>query len=662
MFERPRIVAGKGGPALVGARFRPGGKRREEDVEAITLVGLDVDEGEPFTADELRERLEGLRYVAYPSYRSTSERPRWRVLLPLAAPVEPERADAIHAHFAALLDDRIGDAHEPHHPWYMPMVPPARKAEYVCLIGEGEAFDARELPDAPSRVRRAKGRNDALISAAGTLRNRGFTDSELRHAVDFVNDRRGATDPRGPLPEREAAKVSKSADDRERDFPHTDRGNAERMAATFCDRLRWCGPRKRWLWWDGVRWSWSDEAAMRAAKATVRAMVVEALGKDDEARLRLTKWATASESARKLKDMAELCRTEDGVPIDADALDTDPWLLGVRNGVLNLKGEVELLEPDPESMVTMLAPIDYEPKARCPTWDAYLRRVQPDAAMRAFLQRAAGYTLTGYTMEKVLFFLFSDTPDCGKTTFVETLQALLGDYAHKTDIGTFLRPKFQGSGPSPERVALRRRRLVVTSELGSGQRLNEPLIKDVTGGLDKLSARFHHEGMQEFRPEMKLWMYGNKKPKVRGDDAALWRRVLVVPFEVSIPREQQDGALDAKLLRELPGILNWALAGLAEYHEVGLRPPERVYAATAAYREEMDPVGQQLKGQGWATSRLRAVPLTTMYDSWNSWRDKNNVRDTLTIQQYSAELAAKGYVVKAGQTDNKTVVMARRKN
>lgn len=468
------------------------------------------------------------------------------------------------------------------------------------------------------------GRNRTLTSEAGRLRAKGYDQEQIEEVLKDINSARFAK----PLKIAEVEGIARSVGDNyARGFPLTDYGNAERLVNSFGARLRYCLEAQRWLFWDGTRWVWDEsDAVLRCAKHAVRALYAEAaLETDSERRSRLGKWAASSEAASRLHAMVDLAKSEHAMLVSIGQLDADPWALGLRSGVLNLRNG-ELLKADPERYLTKQAPVVFDAEASCPLWESFLDRIMGgDAEMIGYLQRAVGYTLSGDTMEKVLFFC-QGGGDNGKSVFLDTLGRLVGDYFRKTPAETFMQRKDpNSSAPSPERVALRGARLVVASELSDGQRFNDVFIKDVTGGVDRISTRDLYSRQMEFYPVFKLWLYGNHKPIVRGDDRAIWRRIHLVPFDVQIPANEQDMRLPLKLLAELPGILNWALRGCLEWQRHGLQPPPKVLAATSQYREEMDKVGAFIK-ECCIEGDDKEAALVDLYREYREWCEQNGLR------------------------------------
>jgi putative DNA primase/helicase len=312
-------------------------------------------------------------------------------------------------------------------------------------------------------------------------------------------------------------------------------------------------------------------------------------------------------------------------------------LLGVSNGVIDLRtGRVR--DADRDDYITRLAPIAYDREAEAPRWNAFLAQVTGgDQELAAYLKRAVGYSLTGQTVEQCLFLLFGLGAN-GKSTFLAILRALLGDYAASTDVQTWMAR--DRSGPNNDLAALRGARVVVSSEVEDGTRFAEVLLKLATGG-DTLKARFLYSEFFEFRPTFKLWIAANHKPVIRGDDLAIWRRIRLVPFTVTIPPEQQDRNLEASLRDELPGILNWAIEGCLEWQRHGLTTPAAVQAAGNDYRAEMDHFSQFLD-ECCVLDPKRTVRAVVVYDSYTGWCRTQGIEHPRTLPRFWSKLAERG--------------------
>ena len=407
--------------------------------------------------------------------------------------------------------------------------------------------------------------------------------------------------------------------DRPEPYHLTDMGNAERLIARHGADLHWCKPWGKWLTWDGRRWAVDDtEQVAQRAKETVRAIYAEASqGEDAKARSAIAKHAIGSEAERRVNAMIGLAASEPGVPVLPAELDADPWALNLQNGTLDLK--TGAFRPHRRAdMLTKVAPVDFDQDAECPLWLAFLDRVmRGNEALIDFLQRAVGYSLTGDTSEQV-FLILHGTGSNGKTTFLESLRALLGDdYATRTPTETLLLAQRHNGGPTPELAQLRGARLVTSTEAEEGRRLAEARIKELTGG-DTIAARPMYRDPVQFQPVFKLWLGTNHKPVIRGTDLAIWRRIRLIPFTVTIPAHEQDRRLADKLREELPGILQWALIGCAMWLRDGLGAPSEVTAATEEYRNEMDVIGAFLddRCELGDSHKARAGALHKAYREW----------------------------------------------
>lgn len=420
-------------------------------------------------------------------------------------------------------------------------------------------------------------------------------------------------------------------------FPLTDLGNAERFRERNKGRMIYVDV-IGWHIWDGRRWNAvdADAAVGRAVHETVRGIQREAkaLRESDQDLVvgeekdgtpvmlseKVAKWGRASEAGTKMAVIAKHASHYLACPVDR--LDSDPWKFNVQNGTLCFRrapGEddpVTFRPHDPADMITKLAPVHYDPAATCSTYDVFLEQVQPDPINRAFLHRWAGYSLTGDIGEQKLTFYYGRGKN-GKSTFVDAVSAITGDYGDIMPIETFLD---QGRGrnagaATPDLAMLPGVRMLVTSEPGKNSKIDEALIKLVTGG-ERIQVRHLNKGYFKFRPSFKLTMSGNYRPQVSGTDEGIWRRVVLVPWPVTI--ENADLQLPAKLAAETSGILNRLLDGLRDYLENGLAAPSDVTEATRVFREDSDPLGQFLADcvQGCKGDRVSSRRMHEVFVAW----------------------------------------------
>jgi putative DNA primase/helicase len=350
-------------------------------------------------------------------------------------------------------------------------------------------------------------------------------------------------------------------------------------------------------------------------------------------------WAHQSQSRGRINAMIEFGKPD--LAVATDDLDADPWAFNVLNGTLDLRKGT--LRPHcREDLLTKIAEVEFDSKATCPIWDAFLNRIFDDNQdIIAFLRRWIGYSLTGDTSEHVLV-LFYGTGANGKTTLIETIAALLGPYAKKAEIAAFLDK--QNDQIRNDLASLAGARMVSAVEVPEGRKLAEALVKEVTGG-DTITARFLFKEFFEFRPQFKLIISGNHLPEIRGNDEGIWRRVLVVPFDVTIPPEERDKNLLDKLKAELPGILNWTLAGLREWQEGGLQAPEAVRLVTQQYRDEMDIIGAFLADE-CVIDPKEFVSVANLYEAYEHWCHQNG-DDPIKKRTFGRRMGDRGFHAEA---------------
>ena len=406
-------------------------------------------------------------------------------------------------------------------------------------------------------------------------------------------------------------------------FTLTDLGNAERLAARHGGKLLYCGAWGKWLHWDGHRWEHDETGeACRQAVETVRSIRAQAWScRNLKRRKTLLQFAERSEAEPRIRAMLKLGQSQADLVAKPDDFDADRWLLNVENGVIDLRSGA-LLQHDSARLITKLAMASYDPSAACPTWEAFLGRIfDGRQELIRYVQKAAGYSLTGECGEQCLFLLYGHGAN-GKSTFLTTLMTLLNDYARQMPMEALLAR--QDNAIPNDLAALRGARFVSAVEADSGQRLNESKIKQMTG-QDRLAARFMRCEWFEFTPQFKLWLATNHKPSVRGCDEAIWRRIRLIPFVVTIPPAERDASLPEKLKHELPGILRWAVEGCRLWQEEGLDAPEAVTEATDAYRSEMDIIGEYI-GQRCVQNPLGAATVADSYRDYEAWCAKNAER------------------------------------
>lgn len=392
----------------------------------------------------------------------------------------------------------------------------------------------------------------------------------------------------------------------------TDQANANRLVNAFGRQVLVAAG--RWHVWDGRRWL-ADEADVYRYGCRLSSLIkdesagVRARGERDEAAGAmgaakkgaaiadaLLKWAVKSEMKGTIEAAIGLARKM--LTVDEGELDWDPWALNVLNGIVDLRTGV-LRPHNPDEMLTKLVGVRYDPAARCDGWLRALGEIcGGDVGLVGFHRRWFGYCLTGLCVEQA-FVVHWGPGGNGKSVVLELMAETMGDYAGTAAPGLLVASK--GDRHPTEIAALMGRRMVTAHESGEGVVLREDFIKQATGG-DKLVGRFMREDFFEFTPTHKIQLLTNHKPAVKGQDAGIWRRVLLVPYGVAFGTEEQvregvaqsvkDVDLLLRLRDEAEGVLAWRVRGAVEWAQDGLRAPGVVLAASAAYKSEQDRVGQ----------------------------------------------------------------------
>jgi putative DNA primase/helicase len=429
------------------------------------------------------------------------------------------------------------------------------------------------------------------------LRDLGKTEhqaSKTEHRSKKTEHLRAKTEQNTPKTEQPEHKTeqphSKSYQDTPDGFLLSDLGNGQRMADQYAGKLRYVSVWRKWLFWNCHSWKVDVENRIQyLAKQTILDLYNNLPGiEDDKDRMTYQGFIKRSEHRSRLEAMVELTKSEPGVHIDYHDLDRASWKLCTGAGVVNLRtGQRE--EPNPADYITQRMAIDYDPDATCPQWLEFLHQIfKGNQSMLEFIQRAIGYSLTAETTERCLFILYG-TGSNGKSTLVDTLLQMLGTYAAKTAFSTFLERKDDGS-PRNDIAKLHNARFVAASESRKGAMFNEALIKELTGGVDKISCRFLYGEFFEYYPRYKIWLATNHKPRISGGDDGIWDRIRLIPFEVRFADDEKDPLLPGKLRAELPGIFNWAIEGCLKWQEEGLGMPPEVATATQTYRSDSDPI------------------------------------------------------------------------
>jgi P4 family phage/plasmid primase-like protien len=428
--------------------------------------------------------------------------------------------------------------------------------------------------------------------------------------------------------------------------PNTEVGNKDLLYEAVASKVIYVPELKRWYIWKETHWQEDIRLEMVALAMQSARSIYDELSHiaDDTTKRGRFMWAMASEMRTRLEATVALLRSEERVIRLAAELDQHPMLLPVVNGVIDLTTG-DLSEGNPDNLLTKCLDVTYDPYAECPVWEKFLQRIMAgDEEKIRFIQRLIGHTLTGDTSGKYLVFLYGQGGDNGKSTMVETMLRLLGPYAIKSPTELVMVSKVH-DGATPDKAALRGIRFTVTNEVEQRMTLAEAWVKELTGG-DTITGRKLYQDTVRFLPSHKLWIFGNYKPSINGTDNAIWNRVLLLEFPVSIPKAEQDEHLKEKLTLELPGILTWAVKGCLDWQAKGIAAPESVTASTEAYRSEEDKT-QQFIEEECEVGVSFTCAFKALYATYIAWGKLSGAR-LVSARKFGDELDRLGYRTERG--------------
>ena len=428
----------------------------------------------------------------------------------------------------------------------------------------------------------------------------------------------------------------------------TDVTNCDYFLKAYGDIIRYCITWNKFLFWNGTNWDIDTRGrvAERCKKFVHKMYRGMRYITDRQLEAAFEKHLIKSESFRRIQALEGLLKISEEIKVEDFELDRDNYLFNVEGWTLNLKNGRSKV-PNAKDLITKKSRFIYEKDADCPVWKMFLMQIfNKDLQLIRFIQKAMGYALSGDVSEQCLFILWG-TGANGKSTFLNVMLELFGDYALSTGIETFMK---KNSEQSNDIARLKGMRLVTTSEIEQGRQISESLIKMVTGE-DALTARFLYGEYFSFKPTFKIFMATNHKPKIRGADNGIWRRIKMIPFTVTIPPEQRDKNLTEKLIAENSGILNWLLKGYAMWKKEGLEEPPAVREANEEYRMDMDSVGTFMTDCLELDASLQwRLPTNMLYQTYIKWCNKNNER-VMSQKWLGMRMSEKGFkrVITNGQ-------------
>lgn len=421
---------------------------------------------------------------------------------------------------------------------------------------------------------------------------------------------------------------SAGGDPKWRPYTWDDRGLHDRVVALYGDVMRWSPHLKLWFKYSGGAWREDEDGGDHFVnQAMQRIPKLEAGFYDDIEEFKVGRRVTTqrkeflnfvsqSDTASKHSSIARMIRSNGKHTAVLADFDAYPMLLNTPNGVIDTETG-ELMEHDPALLLRRQIPTLYDPDATCPEWQKFLERVMPDPEMRSYLQRIVGYTITGETGEQAIFVHHGETNN-GKGVFFRTMEALLGEFSRVVPPTTLLAKRMESH---PTDVAgMEGRRMLQVSEVQQGARLDEALIKRLSGE-DTITARGMGQDFRDFRIVGKIHMATNHLPHVTGDPAVR-RRLRLILWDVTIPPEERDKHLTRRLItNELPGILNWALEGTRAWLDQGLDAPLQSEHAVEQWIEEEDELGDFCAEKLQPASDGSTIPSTDLYIRYCQWSE-----------------------------------------
>ena len=432
----------------------------------------------------------------------------------------------------------------------------------------------------------------------------------------------------------------------------TDLSFAEFFVFKYGDRIKYNNQAGKWYVWENDIWiecNKNTNELHQLVKDCIKEMFRIAIDDqtDKDERNNFLNFCKKCESRNNIDNMLSLASRERAVNRNESDFDKFPEYFNCKNVLIDLSGNTfKIIKRDPELLIRQTTNIEYDPASKCPKFLEILDTIfNNNNEMISFIQRAVGYSLTGFTSEDCLFFMYGLGRN-GKSTFAEILKLLFGNYYHKANIELLM---VQRSDKIRNDIAdLKGKRLVITSEIEQGKRFAESLVKDLTGG-DDITARHLRQEHFTFKPVFKLWIYGNHKPIIRGTDEGIKRRIKLIPFTNTIPADQERSreSIMIEMKAEVSGILNWALEGFNQWREKGkLIFPDEVKEATKDYFNEMDQI------QNFINDCIKNDPgehtsVKDLYDRYKKYAEENG--DTiLTQRKLNPALKEKGFSTFSG--------------
>ena len=427
---------------------------------------------------------------------------------------------------------------------------------------------------------------------------------------------------------------------------HADVRNAAYFADSSAGEIAYIPQQQRWMQWQSSRWVMCLHGEeVERAKEVCKALYAAAgakLAEDPEKGQKYVREAVQAHLLPRIKAMLELAKSDPTLVVPASKLDQKPLLLGVRNGVVDLR-RARLLPNEPDYFITRHCAADFNPNAQCPTWLRFLDDVfQGDTATIDAVQLLLGYTLTGYSREEIMIFCVGFGAN-GKSIFGNVVSAIMGEYSRAAPSSLLAARRSDDHGARNDLAMLDGARLVSINELPGGMHLDEQVVKQLAG-REPISARFLHKEYFTYEPRFTPWVRTNHKAIVKGDDDGIWRRNVILPFRRTFAPHERDPHLEGRLLKERDGILAWMVEGAQRYLREGLKLSPAMRREQTQYRKDSDMLGEFLDECTEVAADVR-IEQKTLFASWQSWCKDNGVQSG-SKKTFTQRLSERGFLPK----------------
>ena len=423
-----------------------------------------------------------------------------------------------------------------------------------------------------------------------------------------------------------------------------DQGRGLRMRDQFATVLKFNAVDKKWFFFNGSYWQEDignqrvELAAERVANSIKKEKPELSFSTKTDEDKAMNEWYRFQKDSRShMAKMHMIDEFKKYVIVKHGEFDKEDMLLNTESGYVDLSNG-ELHDHDIDKKFSHQTVAEYSDNVDAPLWEKFLNQIfNNDEELIHYVQKAIGYSFTGSVDEQCLFILNGRGRN-GKSVFSNVVSDVAGNYAKQMNVQTIVAKKNQSGSANSDIARLEGARIVTSSELNEGDRFDESLVKQLTGG-DKILARFLYGSEFEYKPKFKIWMATNHLPIIRGTDDGIWRRIKIIPFNIQIPKEKVDKKLEYKLKAEYTGILNWIVQGAIMWQQEGLEDPEAVTKVIETYRAEMDPLDAFLE-ECCTTGQNYSIKAREMYDAYHEWA-KESEEYKMSLNKFGREMSKK---------------------